>query len=133
MSGTDEPGYPCPACHAPADLATGCTGCGRPPDRDAAQVVALDRTIARLTGEVEAARTEYAARVARLNEVIRNRNALADRVTARTVAELAAAATSGVAPAPAPRAPEPAPAPARAEPAEPPNVVSLPRRGAQGR
>jgi hypothetical protein len=34
--------YPCPHCRSPADLATGCPGCGR----DAAEVVRLDAKIA---------------------------------------------------------------------------------------
>src|SRR5439155_17559595 len=85
MSGTDE--YPCPACQAPANLRTGCTRCGRPPDPEAAQVVALDATIARLAGEVEMARTEYTARIARLNAAIRSRNEIAERVAARVATE----------------------------------------------
>src|SRR5947208_2412649 len=41
--------YPCPYCHAPADLDAGCTACGRPPDTEAAGVIRLDATIWALT------------------------------------------------------------------------------------
>ncbi|PZF83397.1 hypothetical protein, partial [Micromonospora deserti] len=74
----EDTGYPCPACGAPADLGSGCSGCGRPPYPPAAEVIRLDREIVALGGEVERARQAY--------------QGLADRlaVTRRRRAELAA-------------------------------------------
>ena len=95
--------YPCPACGTSADLARGCPGCGRPPDRDAANVIRLDRVIAGLTDRELRLREEYAAAVAELRQVHALRQSLAARVTA----------ASGVgAGAPAPALPPPAPPPA---------------------
>lgn len=78
--------YPCPFCGTTADLASGCSGCGRGPDEEAAEVVRLNDEIGRLT---------------------LRRAALAARVRART---------SAPPPAPMPTPPPAAmPAPATAE------------------
>ncbi|GFJ89490.1 hypothetical protein [Phytohabitans rumicis] len=58
--------YPCPACRATASLETGCPGCGRAADPDAAEVIRLDSEIAALGANLRAAqlrRNELAARV----------------------------------------------------------------------
>ncbi|MGI5523633.1 SCO7613 C-terminal domain-containing membrane protein [Micromonospora sp. CA-259024] len=81
----DDTRYPCPACGAPADLSTGCTGCLRAPDPIAAEVVRLGREIAQLEPEVERARRTYAELAGRLS------------VTSRRRAELAAAVRAGLA------------------------------------
>ncbi|PWR06464.1 hypothetical protein DKT68_22380, partial [Micromonospora acroterricola] len=81
----DDTGYPCPACGAPADLNTGCTGCRRAPDPAAAEVVRLGREVARLGPEVERARQTYVELAGRL------------AATSRRRAELAAIVRAGVA------------------------------------
>jgi hypothetical protein len=110
--------YPCPACGAPADLATGCSGCHRPPDPEAAEVTALNGTVNELAAEVEQARGRYAQAVARLNEVVRRRNELAARVLARV-------ATPAGRPGPAPATVVPPAAPA------PPLLLDLTERPAR--
>src|SRR5256885_16658265 len=75
--------YPCPSCGAPANLIDGCSGCHRPPDPEAAEVVMLDATIAALAGEVEHARVAYGEAIGRLNAAVGRRNELALRVQAR--------------------------------------------------
>ncbi|MDG4805984.1 hypothetical protein O7634_04355 [Micromonospora sp. WMMD1120] len=87
----DDSRYPCPACAAPADLTAGCTGCGRPPDPVAAEVVRLGREAADLEPEVERARRTYTELAARLSAVSRRR------------AELAAVVRAGVAASAVPR------------------------------
>ncbi|MBQ1071805.1 hypothetical protein KBX06_01275 [Micromonospora sp. C31] len=88
-------GYPCPACGAPADLGSGCSGCGRPPYPAAAEVVRLDREIVALGGEVERARAAYQGLVDRLGATRRRRAALAAAVRAEfPVPRPAAPATS---------------------------------------
>jgi hypothetical protein len=72
--------YPCPHCHANADLTTGCPGCGRAPDPDAASVVRLDSEIAVLTPRVTAARDALTALEAQLRDLWQQRNAAAARV-----------------------------------------------------
>ena len=47
--------YPCPYCRTPANPTTGCPGCGRGPDPDAAEVARLDQEIAVLTAGLAAA------------------------------------------------------------------------------
>ncbi|MEU6075496.1 hypothetical protein, partial [Micromonospora sp. NPDC047074] len=94
-------GYPCPACGAPADLASGCTGCGRPPHPAAAEVVRLDREIVALGGEVERARTAYQGLVDRLAGTRQRRAALAAAVRAEfPVARPAIPTASPARPAP---------------------------------
>ncbi len=113
--GGDTAAYPCPACRAAADLRTGCTACGRPPDPEAAEVVALDRVIAGLRADVEAARLALADRTGRLNATVSQRNGLARRVVARTAADLWAARVGAAPPEPRPVAEAPvaeAPVPA---------------------
>ncbi|MER7416297.1 hypothetical protein ABT346_05835 [Micromonospora peucetia] len=75
-------GYPCPACGAPADLGSGCSGCGRPPYPAAAEVVRLDREIVALGGEVERARAAYQGLVGRLGVARQRRATLAAAVRA---------------------------------------------------
>src|SRR3954462_1640319 len=77
--------YPCPACGAEANLASGCAGCHRPPDPQAAQVIALNRHIYGLTGEVDAAHRAYTAAVLRLQQVRRQRDALVTAIRGRAL------------------------------------------------
>ncbi|MEU0561653.1 hypothetical protein [Dactylosporangium sp. NPDC006015] len=107
--------YPCPFCGGQADLDAGCSGCGRPPFPDAAEVVRLGARAGELLVEVEAARAEldearskYQAAVQRLNAVRAQRNMLAARVSqavemARRA--LSEAAAASVRPTPAPPQP----------------------------
>ncbi|WP_344512936.1 SCO7613 C-terminal domain-containing membrane protein [Dactylosporangium maewongense] len=107
--------YPCPFCGGQADLDAGCSGCGRPPFPDAAEVVRLGARAGELLVEVEAARAEldearskYQAAVQRLNAVRAQRNMLAARVSqavemARRA--LSEAAAASVRPMPAPPQP----------------------------
>jgi hypothetical protein len=74
--------YPCPYCQAPASLATGCPGCGRGPDPDAAEVVRLNHELATLTVALEQARQTYADLSARHSAVHRQREEAAGRVRA---------------------------------------------------
>ncbi|WBB92553.1 hypothetical protein [Verrucosispora sp. WMMC514] len=73
--------YPCPACGSPANLTSGCTGCGRPPHQAAAEVIRLDREIVALGGEVQRARQAYEGLVGRL-DTVRRRAELAAAVRA---------------------------------------------------
>jgi hypothetical protein len=82
--------YPCPSCRTPATMTSGCPGCGRGPDHDAAEVVRLDGEIAVLTVQL---RTTDAA----LRQAWRAREAAAARVRASLVPAL-----SHPAPAPTP-------------------------------
>ncbi|MER7458605.1 hypothetical protein [Micromonospora sp. NPDC126480] len=74
--------YPCPACGAPADLGTGCSGCGRPPYPPAAEVIRLDREIVTLAAEVERARQAYQQVADRLGAARQRRTALAAAIRA---------------------------------------------------
>ncbi|RLK13539.1 hypothetical protein DER29_4563 [Micromonospora sp. M71_S20] len=113
-------GYPCPACGAPADLGSGCSGCGRPPHPAAAEVVRLDREIVALGGEVERARAAYQGLADRLGAARRRRAALAATVRAEfPVPRPAASAT----PAPVRPAAAVPPAPARPGVTPPPAVT----------
>ncbi|MBM0229432.1 hypothetical protein JNW87_32175, partial [Micromonospora sp. ATA51] len=76
----ENTGYPCPGCGAPADLASGCPGCNRPPYPPAAEVVRLDREIATLAPEVERARVTYQDLLARLGAARQRRSELAARI-----------------------------------------------------
>ncbi|MET7705284.1 hypothetical protein [Micromonospora sp. NPDC005413] len=78
----DHTRYPCPACGAPADLSTGCTGCRRAPDPIAAEVVRLGREVAQLEPEVERARRTYTELAGRLSAMSRRRAELAAVVRA---------------------------------------------------
>ncbi|RLP84432.1 hypothetical protein EAD89_25970, partial [Micromonospora sp. BL4] len=86
----DDTGYPCPACGAPADLSAGCSGCRRPPDPTAAEVVRLGREVARLGPEVERARRTYAELAGRLAASSRRRDELAAVVRAGVAASVPA-------------------------------------------
>ncbi|MFC3501106.1 SCO7613 C-terminal domain-containing membrane protein [Micromonospora krabiensis] len=85
-----ENSYPCPACGAPADLTGGCTGCRRPPDAEAAEVIRLDRDLAALGAEVERARLAYAEVAERFQRGRQRRAELAARVRARVAAPVVA-------------------------------------------
>ncbi|MEU5905938.1 hypothetical protein ABZ780_16355 [Micromonospora sp. NPDC047467] len=78
----DDTRYPCPACGASADLKAGCTGCRRPPDPVAAEVVRLGREVARLEPEVERARRTYTELAGQLTAASRRRAELAAVVRA---------------------------------------------------
>ncbi|SCG33887.1 SCO7613 C-terminal domain-containing membrane protein [Micromonospora halophytica] len=105
--------YPCPACGAPADLARGCSGCGRPPYPPAAEVIRLDREIAVLAREVDRTREAY-REVSGRYEAARSRRAeLAARVRAEVPRQAPAVrpAPAGVGGGPAvPVPPRPVPA-----------------------
>ncbi|GAA1807104.1 hypothetical protein HC028_20495 [Planosporangium flavigriseum] len=111
MNQPDPATYPCPACNSPANLATGCPGCGRGPDPEAAEVMRLGGAIERLAGEVERARQGYAEAVERLRDAQLRRNELAARVRASVTVQQT--------PAPVPAAPMPAPEPAPTPSARP--------------
>ncbi|WCN80601.1 hypothetical protein [Micromonospora sp. LH3U1] len=86
----DDTRYPCPACGAPADLSTGCTGCGRAPDPIAAEVVRLSREVAQLEPEVDRARRTYTELAGRLSATSRRRAELAAVVRAGLAAPIVA-------------------------------------------
>ncbi|WP_203834401.1 SCO7613 C-terminal domain-containing membrane protein [Winogradskya humida] len=72
--------YPCPFCRAEASLATGCPGCGRGPDADAAEVVRLDGEIPVLTARLATAREAVGLADSALRRAWRQRDAAATRV-----------------------------------------------------
>ncbi|MGR6321864.1 hypothetical protein Q2K19_16360 [Micromonospora soli] len=76
----ENTGYPCPGCGAPADLVSGCRGCGRPPYPPAAEVIRLDREIAALAPRVEQARATYQELAARLGAAGQRRAELSARI-----------------------------------------------------
>jgi hypothetical protein len=103
--------YPCPVCRAPADLTHGCSGCGRPPDPDAAEVTRLGTVIAQLVIQERRSRQAYESVVTELARVRQQRDEIAARVRA-------ARAVPGPRPAPSPPPPPPVP-PAPPLPAPP--------------
>ncbi|WP_433126961.1 SCO7613 C-terminal domain-containing membrane protein [Micromonospora sp. CA-240977] len=96
----DDIRYPCPACGAPADLSTGCTGCRRAPDPIAAEVIRLGREVAQLEPEVERARRAYTELAGRLSATSRRRAELAAVVRAGVAASVLARPTPVVGPVP---------------------------------
>ncbi|MDG4783581.1 hypothetical protein O7614_28405 [Micromonospora sp. WMMD961] len=100
----NDTSYPCPACGAPADLTTGCTGCLRAPDPTAAEVVQLGREIAQLQPEVDRARRAYTELAGRLSALSRRRSELAAVVRAGLAASAVALSVPGRGPAPVPTA-----------------------------
>ena len=78
-----SPTYPCPACTTAANLETGCPGCGRPPDPEAAEVIELASVILDLTARVEQARQGYTDAVRELTAAQQRRDGLAAKVRAR--------------------------------------------------
>ncbi|MET8118660.1 hypothetical protein [Micromonospora sp. NPDC005291] len=98
----DHTRYPCPACGAPADLSTGCTGCRRAPDPIAAEVVRLGREVAQLEPEVERARRTYTELAGRLSATSRRRAELAAVVRAGLAASVVARPAPLVGPVPPP-------------------------------
>lgn len=101
--------YPCPYCPATAELATGCPGCGRGPDPDAAEVVRLDAEIAALNARAAEARQTLAETDLRLRDTWQRRNAAAGRVRAAVAAFARAGRRVPVPAGPAPAGPAPAP------------------------
>jgi hypothetical protein len=124
MNQPDPAAYPCPACHTPANLATGCPGCARGPDAGAAEVIRLGTTIQRLSAEVERARQGYAEAVEQLQTTQRQRNDLAAWVRARTEAEQASERKGAPLPGNVPQGAVPFTAPASTTPAEAPTPAS---------
>ncbi|MET7666960.1 SCO7613 C-terminal domain-containing membrane protein [Micromonospora luteifusca] len=96
----DDTRYPCPACGAPADLSTGCTGCWRAPDPIAAEVCRLGREVAQLEPEVERARRTYTELAGRLSAMSRRRAELAAVVRAGVAASVVARPAVLVGPVP---------------------------------
>ncbi|WP_206025035.1 hypothetical protein, partial [Micromonospora zingiberis] len=122
-------GYPCPACGASATLASGCSGCGRPPYPAAAEVIQLDREIVQLGAEAQRARAAYEGLTGRLVAMQRRRAELAAAIRTEFPTPIVArppgapghAASPGVVPpAPAPVVP---PAPVSVVPPTPAPVV----------
>ncbi|SCL66299.1 hypothetical protein GA0070606_4296 [Micromonospora citrea] len=109
-------GYPCPACGAPADLASGCSGCGLPPYPRAAEVIRLDGEIVALVGETERARAAYQGLVDRLAASRRRRAELAAAIRAEFPGP-AARPTPAAPPMPAHPTPAARPVPAHPTPA----------------
>ena len=93
--------YPCPYCRTPADPGTGCPGCGRAPDPDAAEVVRLDTEIGVLNARLAAARSAVAALDEQLRQTWYRRHAAAARVRAHVAAVTPVAAPALPGPAPA--------------------------------
>ncbi|MET8045759.1 hypothetical protein ABZU25_33425 [Micromonospora sp. NPDC005215] len=96
----DDTRYPCPACGAPADLSTGCTGCRRAPDPIAAEVFRLGREVAQLEPEVDRARRTYTELAGRLSATSRRRAELAAVVRAGLAASAVARSVPAGGPAP---------------------------------
>ncbi|MFG1872328.1 SCO7613 C-terminal domain-containing membrane protein [Micromonospora arborensis] len=96
----DDTRYPCPACGAPADLSTGCTGCRRAPDPIAAEVCRLSSEVAQLEPEVERARRTYTELAGRLSATSRRRAELAAVVRAGLAASAVARPAVLVGPVP---------------------------------
>ncbi|MDO3702293.1 hypothetical protein Q3W71_11455 [Micromonospora sp. C28SCA-DRY-2] len=115
----ENTGYPCPACGAPADLRSGCSGCGRPPYPSAAEVIRLDREIVALGAEAERARQTYQQLVDRLATTRQRRDRLAAAIRAQFPLPVARPAAAAGAP------PRPGPATVPAV-AAPPAVVGPP-------
>ena len=85
--------YPCPFCRTRATLTTGCPGCGRGPDPDAAEVVRLDAEIPGLTAQAAAARNALSAAEAALRQAWQRREAAVARIqAARPLAKVAPSA-----------------------------------------
>ncbi|MEU8230616.1 hypothetical protein AB0C12_13560 [Actinoplanes sp. NPDC048967] len=77
--------YPCPSCRTPANLTSGCPGCGRGPDPDAAEVIRLDAEIPVLTARLTAAREAVAGADAALRRAWQLRQAAVARIQASLV------------------------------------------------
>jgi hypothetical protein len=103
--------YPCPSCRTPANLTSGCPGCGRGPDPDAAEVIRLDAEILALTARLAAAREAVASTDAALRSAWGAREVVAARVRASLMPAAVAPAPAAVAPAQAAFAPAQAPRP----------------------
>ncbi|MFV2021232.1 SCO7613 C-terminal domain-containing membrane protein [Micromonospora sp. LOL_023] len=119
MSSTAAAQYPCPACRAPASLATGCPGCARAPDPLAAEVIRLDGEIAGLAARAEQARMAWVTFDGQLRAAQTRRHQLVVQLQAAVRANTAAAPRPVVpafSPTPGPRpTPGPAAQPVRAE------------------
>ncbi|PWU47435.1 hypothetical protein DLJ47_30575, partial [Micromonospora sp. S4605] len=121
----ENTGYPCPACGTPADLRSGCSGCGQPPYPPAAEVIRLDREIVALGAEAERVRQTYQQLVDRLATTRQRRDRLAAAIRAQfPLAVARPPAVAGGPPRPNPAAAGPPPAVAG------PPVVAGPPAGA---
>ncbi len=90
--------YPCPFCRTPADPVTGCPGCGRGPDADAAEVVRLDAELPVLAARLQTARDAVTSLDTELRDAWRRRQAAAARVRAAVDAERPPAAAGSPVP-----------------------------------
>jgi hypothetical protein len=75
--------YPCPVCRTPANPVTGCPGCGRGPDPDAAEVIRLDAEIGLLNARLATARSAVSMLDGQLRRAWQLRHAAAARVRAK--------------------------------------------------
>ncbi|GAA2515786.1 SCO7613 C-terminal domain-containing membrane protein [Pilimelia columellifera] len=89
--------YPCPFCGAPASLAAGCPRCGRGPDPEAAEAIAIDAALPGLRNALSTAAAAHEAAQIRLAEAEQRRSVLAAAVAAREW-QARSAATTSVAP-----------------------------------
>ncbi|MGE5827044.1 MAG: SCO7613 C-terminal domain-containing membrane protein [Micromonosporaceae bacterium] len=106
MAEATTPTYPCPVCGAGANLTTGCPGCGRGPDPDAAEVIALDQEIARLNVRLAEARNAYTALDAQAQTLRLRREQVVGRVRFAVSSAAATAARPPSAPAETARDPQ---------------------------
>ncbi|MEU7907724.1 SCO7613 C-terminal domain-containing membrane protein [Actinoplanes sp. NPDC049118] len=98
--------YPCPYCHSPANLTSGCPGCGRGPDPDAAEVVRLDAEIPVLAARLADARVAVTAADDALRLAWRSREAAVARIRVAMTPRVAPAVARPAGPPPAPRTKE---------------------------
>lgn len=113
---TNAVAYPCPACGAPADLTAGCSGCGRAPDPEAAEVIRLDGVINGLAAQAQRQWDAYQTTAAELADTKQRRDIAAARVRARMAPPPRPGATPPPGTSPLPGA---APPPAARPPAGP--------------
>ncbi|MBT8224872.1 MAG: hypothetical protein KJO75_05130, partial [Dactylosporangium sp.] len=109
--------YPCPWCGAAADEVDGCSGCGRPADPDAVNIVRLDARIAECAVQVQQARQAFDRASGHLADAQARRTAAYFRLRfrVRPVTAQAPSPETGAAPPAAGRGAGPAPEQARPE------------------